>query len=119
METTYYTMTAREILAEGDGVREASGGARQVVCVRRDIRRPEERGAGKVIDLAAWKAHREEEARLEELWYGSEDEAAGEPAVPAAPRARREHGRRLLLGGELLATLSVVAVMAALLAQIL
>lgn len=118
METTYYTMTAREILAEGDGVREASGGARQVVCVRRDIRRPEERGAGKVIDLAAWKAHREE-ARLEELWYGSEDEAAGEPAVPAAPRARREHGRRLLLGGELLATLSVVAVMAALLAQIL
>ena len=28
--------------------------------------------------------------------------AYGSPAVPAAPRARREHGRRLLLGGALL-----------------
>lgn len=119
METTYYTLTAREILVEGEAVEKACGGARQLVCVRRAAERPEARNEGKVIDLAAWKADREEEARLEELWYDGVDEALEEPAAPAQPRARRDHRRTVLFGGELLATLSVTAVMAALLMQIL
>ena len=119
METTYYTLTAREILVEGDAVRKASGdGTRQLVCVRRESRQPNEQAAGKVIDLAAWKADREEERRLEELWYDGVDEALEEPAAAAEPRVHRDHRRSILVGGELLATLSVVAVMAALLIQI-
>ena len=54
METTYYTLTAREILVEGAAVQRASGdSARQLVCVRKTAQTtpvPE----GKVIDLAAW-----------------------------------------------------------------
>ena len=116
METTYYTLTAREILVTGAGVEKASGdGARQLVCVRRAAEERERAGAGKVIDLAAWKAGREEEARLEELWFEEADEIPEEPSAPVR-RARRSH--KSVLNLELWATLSVVAVMTALLVQI-
>lgn len=112
METTYYTLTAREIMVTGDAVEKVSGGARQLVCVRKAAHAVEDGPArGKVIDFAAWKADREEEARLEDEWYNGVDEALEQP-VEHRPRARRDHRRTVLIGGELLATLSVIGVMA-------
>lgn len=119
METTYYTLNAREILVSGDAVEQASGGgARQYICVARREARPERPGGGKVIDLAAWKADREEEARLESEWYDGVDERLERP-TPAEPRERRDHSRPVLVGGELLATLSVVGAMAVLVVRML
>ena len=119
METTYYTLTAREILVEGAAVQRASGdGARQLVCVRKAAQAaPAE---GKVIDLAAWTADREEMARLEEAWYGDVAEEAFDPDyedVPVersefAPRARRSHKRAMDL--ERLSCVAVIVVMAVL-----
>ena len=112
METTYYTLTAREIMVTGDAVEKVSGGARQLVCVRKAAHAVEDTPArGKVIDLAAWKADREEEARLEDEWYDGVDEALEQPAEHK-PRTRRDHKRTVLVGSELLATLSVIGVMA-------
>lgn len=117
METTYYTLTAREILAEGQMMEKASGdGARRLVCVRRAVRQEERSPEGKVIDLAAWRAEREESC-AGELW---EDGAYDTPeAESAAVRRERRDRRPVLAGGELLATLSVVGVMAMLLVRIL
>lgn len=118
MKTTYYTLTAREIMVTGDAVEKVSGGARQLVCVRRAAHPVEETPArGKVIDLAAWKADREEEARLEEEWYDGVDEALEQPAE-YRPRVRRDHKRTALIGGEVLATLSVIGVMALLMVRL-
>ena len=112
METTYYTLTAREIIVSGDAVAKADAvgaPARQLVCVRRPAQRKDTRN--NVIDLAAWKASREEEARLEELWYDGVDRRMEEYTAPA-PRARRDHKAAVLMGGELFATLSVIGAMA-------
>lgn len=113
METTYYTLTAREILVEGAAVQRASGdSARQLVCVRKAAK-PAVRNEGKVIDLAAWKADREEEARLEELWYDGVDERLSsefeETFTEPAPRARRSHRRGL--SPDLWASAAVIGVM--------
>lgn len=119
METTYFTLTAREVLISQEAAEQVSGGgARQLVCVPRAAFRPAETEKGKVIDLAAWKAGREEEARLEEEWYGGVDERLEQPAAPA-PRARRDHSRPALIGGELLASLSVVGAMIVLMVRML
>lgn len=118
METTYYTLTAREIIVSGDGVSAAVGApARQLVCVRHPVEQ-QAPARDNVIDLAAWKEAREEEARLEQEWYAGVDEALSAPAQ-SAPRPRRDHRRRVLWGGELLATLSVIGTMALLAARIL
>ncbi len=113
METTYYTLTAREILVEGAAVEQVSGGSgRRLVCVRAAggaAARKEQRG--KVIDLAAWQADREE---LPEEPQWEEERPA--PRHPAAPRPRRS---RSALGLELLASLSVTAVALVLLVQAL
>ena len=54
METTYYTLTAREIIVSGDGISAAVGApACQLVCVRRPASQ-EEQAQDNVIDLAAW-----------------------------------------------------------------
>ena len=96
METTYYTLTAREIIVSGDGISAAVGApARQLVCVRRPASQ-EEQAQDNVIDLAAWKAAREEETRLEEEWYAGVDEALAEPA-PIPPRPRRNHKKRVII----------------------
>ncbi len=117
METTYYTLTAREILVEGAAVQCASGdGARQLVCVRKTAKSAPV-AAGKVIDLAAWKADREEEARLEELWYDGVDEALEEEREIPAPRARRSHKSALNL--DLWSSVGVIGVVAVLLARVL
>lgn len=121
METTFYTLTAREILVEGAAVQRASGdSARQLVCVRKTAKTAPA-PAGKVIDLAAWKADREEEARLEELWYDGVDEHLGEDLaeeyeVPA-PRVRRSHKSALNL--DLWASVGVIGVVAVLLVRVL
>lgn len=125
METTYYTLTAREILMEGAAVQRASGdSARQFVCVRKAAQKTSVDG-GKVIDLAAWKADREEEARLEEAWYGDVAEEAFAPDYEEdiaeqreyVRRARRNHKR--MMNFELASCVAVVAVMAVLVIRIL
>ena len=124
METTYYTLTAREILVEGAAVQRASGdGARQLVCVRKAAERTPA-GGGKVIDLAAWKADREEVARLEEEWYGDVAEEAFDPDYEDAseqstyaPRKRRSH--KIAAKLEMLSCVAVIGVMAVLLVRIL
>ena len=106
METTYYTFTAREIVVTGDAVRQVSGGSRRLVCVREAARPVAEAApSGKVIDLAAWKADREE-LQPEPEWEEPVEEKR------EAARPRRDHRRAVLVGGELLATLSVIGVMA-------
>lgn len=115
METTFYTLTAREIIVEGAAVQQVSGGARQLVCVRKAA---EKVGAGgKVIDMAAWKADHEAEALQEELWYGDEGEAAEE--VMVKPVQRAEKTGRSVLNMELWASLAVIGVMAVLLVRVL
>jgi hypothetical protein len=105
MKTTYYTVTAREVVVSGDGVQQVSGGnARQLVCLRTPAATGGDRG--KVIDLAAWRADREEET-----W-------AADPAEARQPRPRRDHSR-LRLGGDWLATASVIGAMVVLVARIL
>ena len=124
METTYYTLTAREILVEGAAVQRASGdGARQLVCVRKAAEKAPN-GGGKVIDLAAWKADREEVSRLEEEWYGDVAEEAFDPDYEDAaeqsafvPRERRSHKTAAKL--EMLSCVAVIGVMAVLLVRIL
>lgn len=121
METIYCTLTAREILMEGAAVQRASGdSARQLVCVRKAAQSVPAQG-GKVIDMAAWKADRQEEARLEELWYAGIDEDPGadleeEYAAPV-PRARRSHKSRLSM--DLWASLAVIGAMAVLAVRLL
>lgn len=61
METTYYTFTAREILVSGDGVKQAVGGARRLALARRPAAEGRLIRRDNVIDLAAWRAAREEE----------------------------------------------------------
>ena len=119
METMYYTVTAREIVASGDAVAKVSGApARQLMCVRKPVQKEARRERDNVIDLAAWKAAREEEHRLEEEWYHGVDERLAR-SDPVTPRPRRDHRSAVLFSGELLATLSVVGAMALLMARIL
>ena len=117
MQTTYYTITAREIVVSGDGVKQAVGAGRRLVCTRRpaSVERPVR--SGNVIDLAAWKTAREAPG-VEEWEDTGLEEVQGTP-VPAPPRPRKDHRRRILFGGELLATLSVVGVMILLMVRIL
>ena len=112
MQTTYYTMTAREIILSGDGVEAAAGGPRQLVCLRQNGDRPLWERRDNVIDLAAWRAAREEPADGA-LWETLEEE--GVTASPRRPRRRHTAG----MGAEWLATLSVIAVMTALLVRII
>ena len=113
METTYITLTAREILVEGDAVQRVSGGgARQLVCVRKAAR-AEEKSAGKVIDMAAWKAAREVETVEDELWYEEPEQIC---ETPAAPIRRGGHSA---LTPDLWASAAVIGVMAVLLVRIL
>lgn len=120
METTYYTLTAREIIVTGEAVEQVSGGgARRMVCLRRGGRqKAPEKDSGKVIDMAAWKEAREEEERLEAEWYAGVDQALEEPPeVPARPR--RDHRRKMLWGAELAATVSVIGAMILLMVQMI
>ncbi len=124
MESVYYTLTARGVEMEG-GLERAVGAPRRVMLVRAPKAAPERR-ENNVVDLAAWRAAREAEAEAaaaaEE--YGADEEPwAEEPVREAAPsplkarRARREH--IAVIAGELLSTLAVLAVTAALLVRIL
>lgn len=114
METVYYTLTARGAQA-GGALEQAAGGRRSAVPAQKQAAcRP---ARDKVVDLAAWRAAREAEDRAdgapEPAW--AEDRSAGDRC------ARRETGRLvrwLGLLGEAAATLSVVAVAAALLLRI-
>lgn len=116
METTYYTFTAHEIVAEGETVAQASGdGLRRTVYLRRTA--PLSEGAGKVIDLAAWRTQDLPDETPED-YMGPE--APVEPAEAEQPRQTAEDRRQAaLMRGELAATLGVICVLAALLIRVL
>ncbi len=117
METVYYTLTAWGIEEEG-ALEQAVGAPRRVKLVRRPRAAAGEKRGDNVIDLAAWRAAREAE---EDCPGGAErDEEPVRTAAPAPRPSRRERLRSgVLFTGELLATLSVIAVAAALLVRIL
>lgn len=118
METTYYTLTAREIIVEGTEVQQVSGGSgRRLVCVRKAPAQAAARPAGKVIDLTAARREREEAQTVPSEPAGPEwDEREREQ--PAMTRSARSF-RKPALAAEVLASLSVAAVAIVLLGQVL
>ena len=85
METTYYTIRAREIVVHGDGVAQASGGeGRRLVCTRQTPAAPASRRRNNVISLDEYRAAQD---RAE-----ASPEPETEPVRPA-PRARSDHRR--------------------------
>lgn len=125
MKTAYYTLTTQDALSLGESLERASGEERQTIWIRQPAQTPAPRGGNNVIDLAAWKAAREQEALEEAAWQDAwcdEDEPdwlLETDEAPAAPvrRPRREHPA--LLRGELAATLSVIGATAALVLRFL
>lgn len=126
MKTAYYMLTTQDTVSLGGSLEKAAGEEHQAVWVRQPEQRTQvRRGGDNVVDLAAWKAQKEQEA-LEQAGWTDEDEAESEldwlldlnetPAVPAR-RPRREHPT--LLRSELAATLSVVGATAAMILQFL
>lgn len=110
METTFYTISANEIVVAGDGVEQVSGGeGRRVVCLRRSAPKPAP-GKGKVISLDAWRAEHEAEEWEEE--FRPEEEPEEKAAAPAA-RPRTDHRRERGLYLDWLVSLTLIAVAAA------
>lgn len=120
METTYYTLTAREIIVEGAAVQQVSGGSgRRLVCVRKAPEQTAVRPGGKVIDLMAARKEREEAQAAYMAQTEPEPEwDEGVPECPEEPRRTRTHGKPAL-AAEILASLSVAAVAIVLLGQVL
>lgn len=85
METTYYTIRAREIVVRGDGVAQASGGeGRRLVCTRQTPAVSAPRRRNNVISLDEYRAAREQA------------EVSPEPEtdpVRGAHRVRSDHRR--------------------------
>lgn len=128
MKTAYYMLTTQDALRSDHGLDKASGEGHQAVWIRQPGQRTSRGpvGGDNVIDLAAWKAAREQEA-LEQAGQTDWDEAEDEldwlldleldeaPVIPAR-RPRREHPT---LRGELAAALSAVGATAAMVLQAL
>jgi len=102
METTYFTVAVREA-----SLSEAAGGDRRRAVY---VRSAPGKGTGKVIDLAGWRACHPAPA----IPPDGEDERDPPPVRP-----RRSLGEVLLWGAELLATLAVAGVLAALVLRLL
>lgn len=113
MKSAYYTFTTWS-----DG-RQAAGfdGGQQAAIVRQPVQKARALGGDNVIDLAAWRAaNRELWDEPEEAGWEYAMEEAGLEAP--APRVRRSH-RRVYIDPELVAILSVVGVLAALVVRVL
>lgn len=107
MKTAYFTLTTQ------DALEQAAGEGAGALWVRTP---PAPRGAGKVIDLAAWKARKEQEALEEDAWT-EEDELAWlleTEELPPPPERRPRRAHPSLPLRELAATLSAVCAAAAL-----
>lgn len=102
MKTTYYTLTARKVMVDGNAVRKDNGDyVRQLVCVRKaDC----PSGKGKVIELADWRARAEEPAE-----------------APKSAQAASAHTRSALsfFTMENFACMAVIGTMAALILRLL
>lgn len=111
METTYFTFTAREAEASGNAVAAGSGCRRRLAYSRP----AGGRGGCKVIDLEQW--------RTEHNAVPPPESGRGDGGPSGSRRGggrhRREPMRLALQAAELLATLSVVGVMAALAVRLL
>lgn len=101
-------------LAAGFGGGMDSG--RRAATVRQPARKAQEPGGDNVIDLTAWRP------AGQELWEGQSElgpEYAVEGPEEEQPARRARRGRAAYLDPELLATLSVIGVLAALMVRIL
>lgn len=122
MKTAYYTFTTWDSGAMAAGFDHAAG-TRQAVLLRQPEGPARAVGGDNVIDLAAWRAANPElsmpEERPAEEWGydGCEEFVEPELSLPA-PRTRRDH-HRSLFAAELISTLGVLAVSAALLLRVL
>lgn len=120
METVYYTLTARGIEVEGE-LEQVAGGTRRVMLVRSPKTAPRRGAENNVVSLAAWKAERELAEQDFEDEVREPERAWDDPREPEAGTVSRRGGfaGKVLLTGEVLATLSVLCVAAALLYRIL
>lgn len=115
MKTVYGTLTARGI-ETGGGPERAVGAPRRAALVRRSGRAPGEQYEDNVIDLTAWRAGKAAAAPAED-GDGDPPDGGSRRNGESARRSRREHAA--MMAGELLSTLAVLAVAAALLVKIL
>lgn len=82
METTYYTIRAREIVVSGGSVAQVSGGeGRRLVCTRQTPRSSPSARRDNVISLADYRPRPSGPEKQD--WT-----AEAEPQLPAAPRSR-------------------------------
>ena len=119
MKTAYYTFTTWNDGAMAAGFDSGLSKERQSALVRQPVGESRAQDGDKVIDLTAWRAANSDEAE-DETGDGLEWETV-EPdwtdEEPPAPRPRRS--RRAMLTAELVSTLSVVAVAAAIIVRVL
>ena len=117
MKSVTYTFTTWDDGERAAGFDGALDSRRQVVMVRQSGRQGRTPGGDNVIDLTAWRAANqelwEEQSELEPE-YNLEETEPEAPARRARSRRRRAH-----VDPELLAILSVVGVLAALMVRVL
>lgn len=115
MKTAYYTFTTWSGGAMAAGSDSGLSKERQAALVRRQPGEARGRDGGKVIDLTAWRTAGADEAEDGLDWERVEPERRDEE--PPAPRPRRS--RRAMFAAELVSTLCVVAVAAAIIVRVL
>ena len=115
MKTAYYTFTTWNDGAMAAGFDSGLNKERQSALIRQPVGESRARDGDKVIDLNAWRAVNSDEAEDGPEWETVEPDWPG-GALPA-PRPRKS--RRAMLVAELVSTLSVVAVAAAIIVRVL
>lgn len=121
MKTAYYTFTTWNSDGMAAGFGGAVSGPRQAAMVRQPGP-GQSRGGGKVVDLTAWRTENLDgpsDEPMDELTWAAESCGELDEADPAVPVPRPRRSRRAVLTAELISTLSVVAVAAAIILRVL
>ena len=117
MKSVTYTFTTWDDGRRAAGFDGELNSGRQAVMVRQPEQKTRPLGGDNVVDLAAWRAANQE------LWEEQaelEPEYAVEETVRSAPARRvRNRRRRAYVDPELVATLGVIGVLAALIIRVL
>ncbi|MBD5134245.1 MAG: hypothetical protein HDT38_07235 [Clostridiales bacterium] len=116
MKNAYYTFVTWSEDGVAAGFGDGLDSGRRAAIVRQPVQKAREPDGDKVIDLAAWRP------AGQELWDERpefEPEYSLEETAEEPPARRARRNRRAYLDPELLATLSVIGVLAALMVRIL